>query len=65
MTEEPTTTEPGRNEKSGPKARGARVTIITDLPERLPVIAGEAALIHTYLSELVARLAMNDNEDDS
>jgi len=47
-----------------PKARGARVTILTNLPEKLPVIAGEVALIHAYLNELVARLAMNDNEDE-
>ena len=56
--------QPARGETS-PKARGVRVTILTDLPEKLPVIAGEAALIHAYLGELVARLAMNDNGEDS
>jgi hypothetical protein len=50
-------------EKS-PKARGPRVTILTNLPEKLPVIEGEVALIHSFLGELVARLAVNDNEDD-
>lgn len=47
-----------------PKARGARVTILTNLPEKLPVIEGEVSLIHAFLGELVARLAVNDNGDN-
>jgi hypothetical protein len=54
---------PAAVEKS-PKARGPRVTILTNLPEKLPVIEGEVALIHAFLGELVARLAVNDNGDD-
>jgi len=55
--------KPARAEKSA-KARGPRMTVLTNLPEKLPVIVGEVALIHAYLGELVARLAMNDNEED-
>jgi hypothetical protein len=47
-----------------PKDRGPRVTILTNLPEKLPVIAGEAALIRAFLGDLVARIAVNDNEDE-
>jgi hypothetical protein len=49
----------------GEKARGVRVTIHTNLPDHLPVLPGEVALIRAFLGELVARLAANDNGDES
>ena len=54
----------GATKDTPPKARGVRVTIYTDLPDKLPVMPGEIALLHSYLGELVARLAANDNGDD-
>jgi len=51
--------------KKAAKARGARVTIYTNLPQTLPVLPKEVALIHSFLGELVARLAVNDNGDEA
>jgi len=47
------------------KAARARVTIYTNLPETLPVLPQEVALIHSFLGELVARLAVNDNGNET
>jgi hypothetical protein len=38
------------------------LTVVTDLPERLPVLPQEVALIRAYLPALLARIAANDNE---
>jgi len=52
------------NPDDPPQHRGPRVTIITNLPEKLPDLPGEVALIRAFLGELVARIAVNDNEDE-
>ena len=51
-------------ESDPPKVRGLRVTIHTNLPDKLPVLSGEVALIRAFLGDLVARIAVNDNEDE-
>ena len=40
------------------------MTIVTNLPEVLPVLPAEVALIRAFLSDLVARIAVNENEDE-
>lgn len=47
-----------------PQDRGPRVTIVTDMPVKFTVVKGEAALVHAFMGELIARIAMNDNEDE-
>lgn len=43
-------------------AAGPKLTVLTDLPEKLPVLPQEVALIRAYLPDLLARIADNDNE---
>lgn len=43
------------------KAQG-RVVIMTNLPERLPVLPEEMALVQGYLDDLVSAILVNDNE---
>ena len=40
----------------------APLAVFTDLPESLPVLPQEVALIRAYLPALLARMAANDNE---
>jgi hypothetical protein len=58
--------EPGKpaSSQDGAQARRVQVTILTELPDTLPVLSSEVALIRSYLGELVARIATNDNGDD-
>jgi len=65
MADESEGPDQGPPEEPSPQARGPRLTILSNLPDTLPVIGGEVALIHAYLSELVARLAANDNGGES
>lgn len=46
------------------RARGTweRVTVYTDLPESLPVLPEEIALIRGFMGDLVSRIIANDNE---
>ncbi|MBL8642421.1 MAG: hypothetical protein JNK21_00700 [Rhodospirillaceae bacterium] len=41
---------------------GPKLTVVTDLPDKLPVLPQEVALIRAYLPDLLARIAANDNE---
>jgi len=41
---------------------GPGLVVVTDLPEKLPVLPQEVALIRAYLPDLLARIAANDNE---
>jgi len=41
---------------------GPGLIVVTDLPEKLPVLPQEVALIRAYLPDLLARIAANDNE---
>lgn len=36
--------------------------VITDMPERFPVIHAEVDLIEAYLSDLISAIIANDNE---
>jgi len=38
--------------------------IVTNLPERLPILPEEIALIRGFMSDLVSRILANDNEPD-
>jgi hypothetical protein len=44
------------------KPRPAILTIATDLPESLPILSGEVALIRGFMADLVARTLANDND---
>ena len=43
-------------------ARGTKITVLTDLPDALPVLPEEITLVKRYLSDLVAMIAANDDE---
>lgn len=51
-------------ESDPPQDRGPRVTIMTNLPEKLPPLPAEVALIRAFMGDLVARIAANDDEDE-
>jgi hypothetical protein len=36
--------------------------IVTNLPERLPILPEEVALIRGFMGDLVSRILANDNE---
>lgn len=41
-----------------------RVVIMTDLPERLPVLPEELALVQGYMEDLVSSILANDNQTE-
>jgi hypothetical protein len=41
---------------------GPYVRVLSDLPDRLPVLSQEVALIRAYLPALLALIAANDND---
>jgi hypothetical protein len=47
------------------RAKPARLLVLCDLPQRLPVLPQEVALIQFYLPDLLQLLAANDNEHQS
>jgi hypothetical protein len=42
--------------------RPAHLKVLSDLPDRLPVLPQEVALIRSYLPALLALIAANDND---
>jgi hypothetical protein len=40
------------------------LTIVTNLPETVPILPGEIATIRGFMGDLVARILANDNDPD-
>lgn len=45
-------------------ANGHTITVLTNLPEKMPVVDGEVSLLSTYFSSLLTQIAANDNLED-
>jgi len=50
-------------ETTVPKRQACPTRIHTDLPDALPVIDGEIALIEAFLSDLIGAIIANDNHE--